>query len=260
MPERSGRPLGEPHDLAESLRQLLDLSEALNGLPLPRGLRWRVLAGATAAAYAHISAILQLADTGNIWSGEVTLRPVLEGWIVSQYVVADDTDALAASYLVKSLNETLKYLRRIRALAQANPDQGWILSLAGVSSTDECDRRIAALSQGIDGIQRQYGARKFPSLEQCARSLGAHTEWTYASVYSLVLSAQTHVDYGVAFRFLQPPTPDAGVRTQEGMQRIMVTAYMLYLDLLRMTGTHLGQPPAQTLERFDDMLRRHLDS
>ena len=260
MPERSGSPLGEPHDLAESLRQLLDLSEAsVNGLPVPPGLRWRMLAGTTAAAHAHISAILQLADTGNIWSGEVTLRPVLEGWIVSQYVVADDTDARAASYLVKSLNETRKCLRRIRALAEANPDQGWILSSAGVSSTDDCDGRIAALSQGIDGIQRQYGAEKFPTLERCARSLGVRTEWAYASVYALLLSGQIHVDYSVAFRFLQPPAPDAWARRQESMHRIMITAYMLHLDLLKMTSTHLGQPAAESLLRYDDMLRKHLD-
>ena len=258
MPERPSSPLGEPHDLAESLRQLLDLSEALNGLPVPPGLRWRVLAGVTAAAYAHISGVLQLADTGNIWSGEVTLRPVLEGWMISQYVVADETDARAASYLVKSLNETRKCLRRIRELAQTNPDQDWILSSAGVSSTDECDRRITGLSQGVQAIQKQYGTSKFPSLEQCARSLGARTEWTYDTVYSLILSAQTHVDYGVGFRFLQAPTPDVGVRRQ-GMQRIMITAYMLYLDLLRMTSTHLGQPAAESLLRFDDMLRKHLD-
>jgi hypothetical protein len=260
MQKRSGSPLGEAQDLAQSLRQLLDVAEGLNGVPVPPGLRWRVLAGGTAAAYAHISAILQLADTGNIWSGEVTLRPLLEGWIVSQYVVADDTDARAASYLVKSLNETRKCLRRIRALAEANPDQGWILSLAGVSSIDECDGRIAALSQGIDGIQRQYGAEKFATLERCARSLGVRTAWAYASVYALVLSGQIHVDYNVAFRFLQPPAPDALARTQEGMHRIMITAYMLYLDLLRMTSAHLGRPPAQSLVRFDGMLKKHLDS
>jgi hypothetical protein len=184
---------------------------------------------------------------------------VLEGWTVSQYVVADDTDARAASYLVKSLNETLKCLTRIGALAQRNPGQGWILGLAGVSSTDECDRRIAALRQGIDTIKREYGAGMFPTLEKCARSLGVRTEWAYACVYSLILSAQTHVGYSVAFRFLQPLEPDARARTQEGMHRIIITAYMLYLDLLRMTSKHLGQPPAQSLVRFDDMLRKHLE-
>lgn len=260
MREHSGKQPGQAQDLVESLRQLLHLSEAsLNGLDLPPGLRWRVLGGTTAAAHAHVSAILELADTGNIWSGEVALRPVLEGWIVSQYVVADDTDGRAASYVVKSLNETLKYLRRIRGLAQGDPEQSWILSLAGVSSTDECDRRIAALSQGRDRIQRQYGAGKFPTLEQCARSLGVRTEWTYASVYAFVLSAQVHVDYGVAFRFLQPPTSDAEEETHEGMHRITITAYMLYLDLLKMTSAHLGEPPAQSLVRFDDMLRKHLE-
>lgn len=260
MREHSGKQPGQPQDLVESLRQLLHLSEgSLNGLDLPPGLRWRVLGGTTAAAHAHVSAILELADTGNIWSGKVALRPVLEGWIVSQYVVADDTDGRAASYVVKSLNETLKYLRRILGLAQGNPEQSWILSLVGVSSTDECDRRIAELRQGRDRIQRQYGAGKFPTLEQCALSLGVRTEWAYASVYSLVLSAEIHVGYGVAFRFLQPPAPDAGARRQEDMHRIMVTAYMLYLDLLRMTSTHLGRPPAQSLVRFDHMLRKHLE-
>jgi hypothetical protein len=78
-------------------------------------------------------------------------------------------------------------------------------------------------------------------------------------VYSLILSAQTHVDYGVGFRFLQAPTQSEEVRRQ-GMQRITVTAYMLYLDLLRMTGAHLGQPPLQTLGRFDELLKRHLTS
>jgi hypothetical protein len=184
---------------------------------------------------------------------------VLEGWIVSRYVVEDDTDARAASYLLKSLNETRKCLRRIRALAEANPVQGWILSLAGVSSIHECDGRIAGLSQGMDGIRQQYGAEKFPTLERCARSLGVRTEWTYDTVYSLILSAQTHVDYGVGFRFLQAPTPDVEVRRQ-GMQRIMITAYMLYLDLLRMTGAHLGQPPVQTLDRFGELLKEHLAS
>jgi len=259
MPESSGSPLGVPHDLAESLRQLLDLSEAsVNGLPVPPGLRWRVLAGTTAAAHAHVSAIVKLSDTGNTWSGEVILRPLLEGWIVSQYVVADDTEARAASYVVKSLNETLKFHTRIRVLAQANPDQGWVLRSAGISSVDECDGRIAALKRGIDEMKRQYGAVRFPSLEECARSLGVRTQWTYASLYALLLSAQTHVNYGVAYRFLQPPAPDATARVQEGMDRITITAYMLYLDLLRMTSTHLGQPPAQSLVRFDVMLKKHL--
>jgi len=112
----------------------------------------------------------------------------------------------------------------------------------------------------MDGIEGQYGASKFPTLEACARSLGARTGWAYACVYALVLSGQTHVDYSVAFRFLRPPTPDAGARAQEGMHRIMITAYMLYLDLLRMTSTHLGQPPAESLSPFDDLLSKHLSS
>jgi hypothetical protein len=184
---------------------------------------------------------------------------VLEAWIVSQYVVPDDTDSRAASYAVKSVNETLKCLRRVGALAQGNPDQNWILSLAGVSSIDECERRIAALSQGRDRIKRQYGAGRFPTLEQCARSLGWQPQGTYASLYSFLLSEQVHVGAGVTFRFLQAPTPDTVERSAERMHKIVLTAYMLYLDLLRMTSTHLGQPPAQSLVPFDDTLRKHLE-
>ena len=261
MRERSGKPPGRPHDLVESLRQLLDLSQtSRNGLHLPSGLRYQILAGITAAGHAHVSGIIELAGTGNTWSAEVVLRTLLEGWIISQYVIADDTDTRAASYLVKSLNERLKFLKRIRDLAKENPqDAPRILKSAGLSSLQECNNRINERSQEISPIRHQHRLERFPSLKSCARSLGVRTEWTYASVYSLVLSAQVHVDYGVAFRFLQPPAPDAGVRTQEGVRRIMITAYMLYLDLLRMTSTHLGQPPAQSLVRFDDMLTKHLN-
>lgn len=259
MRERSGSHPGRAHDLVESLRQLLDLSQtSLNGLNLPLGLRYRVLAGITAAAYAHVSAIIELAGTGNTSSGQVVLRPLLEGWIVSQYVVADDTDARAASYLVKSLNETLKFLKRLRRLAEENPQEApRILKSAGVSSLDECDSRATELARDITQIGHQHRLERFPSLESCARSLGWQTQWTYASVYSLVLSAQIHVDFGVAFRFVQPPTPDTLQQRNESMYRIVITAYMLYLDLLKMTSAHLGQPPAESLAPFDDVLAKH---
>jgi hypothetical protein len=259
MRERSGKPSGRPHDLVESLKQLLDLSEAsLNGLHLPPGLRWRVLAGTTAAAHAHVSAIIELAAARNIWSAEVVLRTLLEGRIVSQYVVADDTDARAASYLVKSLNETLKFLKRLRRLAEENPqDAPRILRSAGVSSLEECESRITERADEICRTQQKREVKKFPSTEQCARTLGFQTQWTYASLYSLLLSEQVHVGAGVTLRFVQPPTPDTVEGRDERMHKIVLTAYRLYLDLLKMTSAHLGQPPAESLAQFDEVLAKH---
>lgn len=259
MRERSGSHPGRAHDLVESLRQLLDLSQtSLNGLNLPLGRRYEVLAGITAAAHAHVSAIIELAGTGNTSSGEVVLRPLLEGWIVSQYVVADDTDARAASYLVKSLNETLKFLKRLRRLAEQNPQEApRILKLAGASSLDECEGRITERAVEICRIRQKHGVKKFPSTKQCADTLGFQTQWIYASLYSLLLSEQVHLGAAVTFRFLQPPTPDAVVAGAGRMHKILLTAYWLYLNLLRMTSAHLGQPPAESLVRFDRILAKH---
>jgi hypothetical protein len=259
MRERSGKPPGRPHDLVESLKQLLDLSQAsLSGLTVPSTLRYRILAGITAVAHVHVSGIIELARTGNTWSAEVVLRPLLEGWIVSQYVLGDDADARAASYGLKSLKETKKYLKRMRRLAEENPqDERRILSSAGVSSLNECESRDTQLTRDISQIEEQYGTRGFPSLENCARSLGWQTEWTYASVYSFLLSAQVHVGFGVTLPFVQPPIPDTVQARAEGMHRVVITAYMLYLDLLRMTSAHLGRPSSESLAPFDDVLAKH---
>ena len=243
--------------LTQSLEKLLDLSEtSLDGLDLPGGVRYSVLAGITSAAHAHVSAIIALTGRENTWSAEVVLRTLLEGWLIAQYVVADDTDARAAGYVIKSLNETLKFLKRIRRLAQNNPrDEGRILGPIGISSLQECDSRIDELAERVNGIRKRHGAAKLPSMEECARTLGQGAQRIYASLYAFLFSDQVHVGLRTTFAFLKGAAPEAAKKKIERMYKIVLTAYALLLDLLKLTSAHLGQPDSESIEKCERQLQ-----
>ena len=205
----------------------------------------------------HGSAIIGLTADKNTWSAETILRTLLEGWIVARWVVEEDTDARAEIYIAKSLNETLKFFKRIQKLAQDNPnDEQHILNSAGLSSLKECDRRISELSSNVTTVKQRYGVKQFPSLAQCARDLDAQVEWTYASLYGFLLSEQVHVGAGAAFRFFQELGPDIETARAARIQRIIITAYFLLLDLLRITSATLGEPSLQSLARFEQLFER----
>ena len=244
-------------NLQGALRELLDLTKtSLDGFQTPPGLRYQVLAAITAAEHEHVSAIVQLSTGLTTGSAEILLRTLLEGWIAAQYVVVDDTDSRAKSYVLNNSYETRKFLRRTGDLARRNPnDESDILRSFGLSSLSDCDERSAEIDKRISDI-RQQGITRFPSMEACARAVGLSVERTYTSLYGFLFSERAHVGVRATFHFLLDPNPDTLEARQLHMEKVLLTALALYLDLLKMTAAHLGRPDTQSLAKFDTVLEQ----
>ena len=242
-------------DLREAVAELLDVTSALDGSPIPGARRHQVLLGIIAAEYEHVSVINQLSEGLQVRSAEVLLRTLLEGWIIALYVTPDETDRRADSYVMKPVSETKRFLQRIRTLAEQNPgdDQETFLRIAGLTSLEDCEERIAQVNQRIEKVRAEVPPiSNFPSIAKCARSIGPRVEFTYANLYGLLLSEEVHVGAGGAFRRVLDSTDDSPERRANTMRKVLFTAYCLYFDLVNLASQHLGRPEQSELTRFAD--------
>lgn len=238
-------------ETAKYLGELLDLCrESLNGLEVPKELPNRCLGGLIALAYQHADALLSLAATRHDAASSVVLRALLEAWINAKYILQEDSNTRAASYVLRSQHETLKFLRRLRDLEQSKPEGAPnVLGGAGVASIEELDARMA---QTIEALERNKDVPRFPSVEQRAAAIGFEAEWTYASVYSFLFSEQVHAGPLATLRFTTGRHPSLTDEARvDHAERTLATAYSFFLDLLTLASENLDKPSAAELAPFD---------
>jgi len=224
--------------------------EAIGSFPDTRNLYSMVFKGLTEAAHDHASAILQLSGGEQTRSAKVLLRTLMEGWITTRYVLADDTKERARSYVMKELTETLGFLEKLRRLVNENPgEEHAVLASAGLSTLNDLDRRITKQRGYIQPLKKR-GLRSFPSVADCARAVGLELELTYRSVYGFLLSQQVHVRARDTLTSLPNHAGDG-----DDLYEILRTTLYLLIQMLGMTSEHFGRPERESLERFETLLQ-----
>lgn len=239
-------------DLRSIVARLLDVAlSSFDGTPRPRDRRHQILVGIIAVEHEHVSVIRRLSGGLEVPSAEVLLRTLLEGWIIALFVASDESGRRAVSYLMKGLNEKKRFYRRLRAVAAQNPqDMELYLRPAGLTSPEDCDERILQIDRDVEEVRANTSFANFPPIAECARSVAPQVEITYATLYGFLLSDEVHVGAKATFRRVWEAPLDSPEHRADTMQKILLTTYSLYLDLLKLGNEHLGRPGRRELQQL----------
>lgn len=223
------------------------MREAIAKMSDEANLRSITLRGIAQSECDHASAILQLADGNHIRSAKVLLRTLIEGWIVAKYVIADENDQRARSYVMKELEEIRRFLKSQRRLADKSPaPEQPILIAAGHLSRGELEERISRLDTKVEEF-RKRGVQSFPNVADCA--IAVDVEETYRSVYGFLLSAQVHTRAGDTLKGHLTEVKD-----RDDSSKVLLTTLYLLVQMLDMTSSQFGHPSREAVDTFEKLL------
>lgn len=206
-----------------------------------------VLRGLAEATNDHASAVLHLSEGEHIRSSKVLLRTLIESWIITRYVAADDTGSRAASYIIKETTETKRFLDALLRLATEKPsEERAVLASARLTSLDDLKERIARQERDLDDAKRR-GVSPLPNVVDCAKAVDL--EMTYRSVYGYLLSGQVHARAGDTLRDLRTGSGD-----RDDDYRVLITTLFLQVQMLTLMNEHFGRPDRDSLVPFEALL------
>jgi hypothetical protein len=230
----------------------------LSNRPIPDGdIRHVMLFRLTGAVHRLIRAILAQVRGGSVDALEGRIRTILEAYINTQYILADESGMRAYAFLVDDIRSRKKLCSWMIPIFKKSKAH----SMATISDLKFWQDQELNLSAELRDMESEYGADnlKWPNLLERAKEIDA--EELYATAYwqfsndehlsERYLNRFTHESNGSLFFSLE--------HDLHTLESILQMAYIWYVAFLNTCNEHFGFPPNEDLKGYNaiaDQLKR----
>ncbi len=231
----------------EKLWNFFDARLNSNSLKSPE-LRLQILLTQSVAAHRLIIGFLAQLRGGSNDNFESKLRTLMEIVINTHYILGDDTEGRASSYVLNGATSRVNALKKIIELLEQDKANAW----AAIHSTESYKELMKEKQQELFDLKACFGVENFswPNIEQRAKAQGL--EELYATIF-WYFSEDTHMTSPGLDRFLSNVECGIAFSTNldlSGLDMEIQTAYSSYLEFINLCSDKLDFPPEEELKVF----------
>lgn len=253
-----------PHkesEIIDKLEQLLDFgAKSFSTIRIEHDsdLKSALLFELMGAVHNYSEAILLLMRGGKVQAGIVLQRSLVEALINTEYILTEKTEDHAARFILDDEYDRKRFMDDLDKFKQKYPDHNKLTEL--YKSPKEAQKFISERVASIDEIERKYGkSLGLPKLRNKAIEVdqlkkNSNLEFTYLTIYWF-FSGLAHLTARGLNNFIeQQDNKNRFIigTTTEGIERLAISTFTIYLGFLGTMSNHFGTPPDSDLKSFND--------
>jgi len=205
----------------------------------------------------HSEAILILSKNGKLFSSEIILRSLFEGFVNLKYILLVNDEKNAIKFTIKNFTDNKEFTKKWKEFIKKTNKH--INFFPELSTAEKCDEFMEKMEREISNIEEKFGVlKRFPNCRALSEEIDKidenHTfELMYITIYEY-LSGLVHIsskglknffiynENGYTFNFSRNEPKE--------IKKVLVAVYEIYLNTLEILNQNFKISNKNELETF----------